>query len=194
MQPTPDDKEPEFGLAQIGQVALRIHDVDSAIEFYRDALGMKFLFSTGTMAFFDCGGVRLMLSMPERPEFDRPGSILYFKVDDLEGCQVDADRPRRTVHRRTPPDRANARPRTLDVVLQRPLGQHAGPNERSAGLTEDSVVRRCQHGLAPQTGHNEIDVVRVEGSPPSLRPASLQLSTMLLNAAGTAVPAASYLP
>ena len=78
-----DNKGTDFGLAQIGQVALRIQDVDSAIEFYRDALGMKFLFSTGTMAFFDCGGVRLMLSMPERPEFDRPGSILYFKVDDL---------------------------------------------------------------------------------------------------------------
>ena len=83
MKLTPDNKGTDFGLAQIGQVALRIHDVDGAIEFYRDALGMKFLFSTGTMAFFDCGGVRLMLSMPERPEFDRPGSILYFKVDDL---------------------------------------------------------------------------------------------------------------
>ena len=79
MNTTPENKETEFGLAQISQVALRIHDVDGAIEFYRDALGMKFLFSTGTMAFFDCGGVRLMLSMPERP-----GSILYFKVDDLE--------------------------------------------------------------------------------------------------------------
>ena len=68
-------------------MALLIHDVDGAIEFYRDALGMKFLFSTGTMAFFDCGGVRLMLSMPERAEFDRPGSILYFKVDDLEAAR-----------------------------------------------------------------------------------------------------------
>ena len=66
MQLTPENKEPEFGLSQLGQVALRIHDVDRAIEFYRDALSMKFLFSTGTMAFFDCGGVRLMLSMPER--------------------------------------------------------------------------------------------------------------------------------
>ena len=73
-----------FGLSQIGQVALRVHDLDRTIEFYRDALGMKFLFSTPTMAFFDCAGVRLMLSIPERPEFDRPGSILYFKVDDIE--------------------------------------------------------------------------------------------------------------
>ena len=76
-----------FGLSRIGQVALRIHDLDRTIEFYRDALGMTFLFSTPTMAFFDCGGVRLMLSIPERPEFDRPGSILYFKVEDIEAAR-----------------------------------------------------------------------------------------------------------
>ena len=80
---TDTDQDP-FGLSQIGQVALRIHDLDRTIEFYRDALGMKFLFNTPTMAFFDCAGVRLMLSIPERPEFDRPGSILYFKVDDID--------------------------------------------------------------------------------------------------------------
>ena len=82
-----ESTETEFGLAQLGQVAFRIHDFDRSIEFYRDALGMKFLFSTGTMAFFDCGGVRLMLTMPERAEFDRPGSILYFKVDDIEAAR-----------------------------------------------------------------------------------------------------------
>ena len=65
MKLTPDNKGADFGLSQFGQVALRIHDVDGAIAFYRDTLGMKFLFSTGTMAFFDCGGVRLMLSMPK---------------------------------------------------------------------------------------------------------------------------------
>ena len=79
-----DSNNTPFSLSQIGQVALRVHDLDRTIEFYRDALGMKFLFSTPTMAFFNCAGVRLMLSIPERPEFDRPGSILYFKVDDIE--------------------------------------------------------------------------------------------------------------
>ena len=74
MKLTPNNKETDFGLAQIGQVALRIHDVDGAIKFYRDALGMKFLFSTGTMAFFDCGSVRLMLSMPERAGI-RPAGV-----------------------------------------------------------------------------------------------------------------------
>ncbi len=84
---TPENIHTPFGLSQLGQVALRIHDLDSTIEFYRDALGMKFLFSTGTMAFFDCGGVRLMLTIPERPEFDRPGSVLYFKVDDIQASR-----------------------------------------------------------------------------------------------------------
>lgn len=83
-----DANQDPLGLSQIGQVALRIHDLDRTIEFYRDALGMKFLFNTPTMAFFDCGGVRLMLSMPERPDFDRPGSILYFKVDDIEAART----------------------------------------------------------------------------------------------------------
>ncbi len=82
-----ESTEAEFGLAQLGQVAFRIHDVDRSIEFYRGALRMKFLFSAGTMAFFDRGGVRLMLTMPERAEFDRPGSILYFKVDDIEATR-----------------------------------------------------------------------------------------------------------
>ena len=87
MNPTPNNDDTHFGLSQIGQVALRIHDLDRTIEFYRDALGMKYLFSTETMAFFDCGGVRLMLSIPERPEFDRPGSVLYFKVDDIQASR-----------------------------------------------------------------------------------------------------------
>ncbi len=82
-----NSKETHFGLSQIGQVALRIHDLDRTIQFYRDALGMKFLFSTGTLAFFDCGGVRLMLTIPERPEFDRPGSVLYFKVNDIQAAR-----------------------------------------------------------------------------------------------------------
>ena len=83
----PENNKTPFGLAQIGQVALRVHDLDRTIEYYRDALGLKFLFSTPTMAFFDCAGVRLMLTIPERPEFDRPGSILYYKVDDIEAAR-----------------------------------------------------------------------------------------------------------
>jgi len=67
-------------LLQISQIAINAKDLNRAIEFYRDKLGLKHLFSAGTMAFFDCGGVRLMLAKPEKPEFDHPGSIIYFKV------------------------------------------------------------------------------------------------------------------
>lgn len=72
-----------FGLAQIGQIAVTVHDFDRAVAFYRDTLGMAFLFQAPGLAFFDCAGVRLMLSPPERPEHDHPGSVIYYKVDDL---------------------------------------------------------------------------------------------------------------
>lgn len=73
-----------FGLAQIGQIAVNVHDLERAIAFYRDRLGMKHLFTVPKMAFFECGGIRLMLGLPEKPEFDHPSSIIYFKVDDIQ--------------------------------------------------------------------------------------------------------------
>jgi methylmalonyl-CoA/ethylmalonyl-CoA epimerase len=71
-------------LSQIGQIAVNAHDIERATAFYRDALGMKHLFSVPKMAFFDCGGVRLMLGLPEEKEFDHPSSVLYFRVDDIQ--------------------------------------------------------------------------------------------------------------
>jgi catechol 2,3-dioxygenase-like lactoylglutathione lyase family enzyme len=78
-----------IGLSRIGQIAITVKDVDRAVRFYREALGMRFLFQAGTLAFFDCGGVRLMLSTPEKPEFDHPASILYYKVPDIEAAHAD---------------------------------------------------------------------------------------------------------
>jgi methylmalonyl-CoA/ethylmalonyl-CoA epimerase len=75
-----------FGLSQIGQISITAHDLDRAVAFYRDVLGMTFIFRVPNLAFFDCSGVRLALSAPEAPEFDRPASILYYKVDDLNGA------------------------------------------------------------------------------------------------------------
>ena len=72
------------GLSRIHQISMRVHDVDRAVRFYRDALGVRFLFAAPPqLAFFDCGGVRLMLSTPE-PGFDHPGSVVYFAVDDIK--------------------------------------------------------------------------------------------------------------
>jgi predicted enzyme related to lactoylglutathione lyase len=72
------------GLSRIHQLSMRALDVDRAVRFYRDALGLPFLFAAPPrMAFFDCGGVRLMLSTPE-PDFDHPGSAVYFAADDIQ--------------------------------------------------------------------------------------------------------------
>jgi methylmalonyl-CoA/ethylmalonyl-CoA epimerase len=68
-------------LNSIGQIAIIVKDVNRATSFYRDKLGMKHLFAAGTITFFDCGGIRLMLDKAERPEIGT--SILYFKVADI---------------------------------------------------------------------------------------------------------------
>ena len=71
------------GLSRIHQISMRVHDVDRAVSFYRDTLGIPFLFAAPPrLAFFDCNGVRLMLSTPE-PGFDHPGSVVYFAVDEI---------------------------------------------------------------------------------------------------------------
>jgi methylmalonyl-CoA/ethylmalonyl-CoA epimerase len=76
-------------LTQVGQIAIPIHDLDRAVAFYRDALGLPLLFQVPPkLAFFDCGGVRLMLSLPEDPEFDHPASILYYKVEDIHAAHA----------------------------------------------------------------------------------------------------------
>ena len=78
---------PSLSISQIAQISIIVHDLDRAVAFYRDTLGMKFLFQMPPkMAFFDCGGVRLYLGLPEEAEFDHPSSILYYKVDDIHGA------------------------------------------------------------------------------------------------------------
>ncbi|HWN99870.1 MAG TPA: VOC family protein [Blastocatellia bacterium] len=87
------DQSSRFALSSIGQIAINVHDVGKATAFYRDVLGMKFLFDAGHMAFFDCGGIRLMLSPPEKPEFDHPSSIIYYRVADIQqACEILASR------------------------------------------------------------------------------------------------------
>ena len=74
----------KLGLDRIGQIAVNVHEIPRAVAFYRDTLGMRFLFLVPKMAFFDCGGIRLMLGLPETLEFDHPASVIYYKVDDIE--------------------------------------------------------------------------------------------------------------
>jgi methylmalonyl-CoA/ethylmalonyl-CoA epimerase len=71
------------GPARIGQIRIPVRDLARATRFYRDVLGLRFLFEVPGMAFFDCGGVRLMLGAPEGDAPEGPASILYYVVPDL---------------------------------------------------------------------------------------------------------------
>jgi predicted enzyme related to lactoylglutathione lyase len=75
-----------FGLTKIGQLTITAHDLQRAVGFYRDTLGVPFLFEVPKMAFFQAGGVRLLVGVPEEAEFDHRSSILYFKVDDIQAA------------------------------------------------------------------------------------------------------------
>jgi methylmalonyl-CoA/ethylmalonyl-CoA epimerase len=70
-------------ISQIGQIAIPVEELERAVAFYRDVLGLPFLFQASGLAFFQCGNVRLMLSRPEGPDAPTRACILYYKVDDL---------------------------------------------------------------------------------------------------------------
>jgi methylmalonyl-CoA/ethylmalonyl-CoA epimerase len=80
-------EEPSVRLDRIGQITVTAHDLQRAIRFYRDTLGMRFLFQAPPqMAFFDVGGTRLLVGVPEKPAFDHPASIIYYHVDDIQAA------------------------------------------------------------------------------------------------------------
>ena len=77
-------------ITAIQQIAVNARDLARATAFYREKLGLKHLFDAPPhMSFFDCGGIRLMLSLPEKPEFDHASSILYFRVDDIAAVHAE---------------------------------------------------------------------------------------------------------
>ena len=70
------------GIEAIGQIAVTVTDLDRAVAFYQDVLGLPLLFRFPGLAFFTCGGVRLMLSRPEKPGLAGT-SILYYRVPSI---------------------------------------------------------------------------------------------------------------
>lgn len=89
-------------LGELGQISRSVDDLDAAVVWYRDVLGLPLLQAFDALAFFACGGVRLML-VPERGVTD---SILYFRVADIDAAQADLTargvafiRPPHRVHR-----------------------------------------------------------------------------------------------
>ena len=87
----------KLNLNSIGQIAVSVSDIDRATAFYRDKLGMRFLFSAPpSMSFFDCDGVRLMLTVPERGDDELNGSaVVHFPVAEIHPAEV---HPRRIAH------------------------------------------------------------------------------------------------
>lgn len=69
-------------LTHVAQVGIMVKDLESATAFYRDKLGVKHLFTAPGMAFFDLGGMRLMLGQANQDY--PPCTYLYYKVDDIQ--------------------------------------------------------------------------------------------------------------
>jgi len=79
-----DSKLPDSGLDQIGQIAVPVTDIERSIAFYRDVLGMRFLFQAPPgLGFFDCGGVRLMLDAPAKEQAGN-SSVIYYMVKEIQ--------------------------------------------------------------------------------------------------------------
>ena len=76
-------------IENIGQIAITTHDLPASVEFYRDKLGLEYLFEAGHLAFFMCGDVRLMVAVPETREVDHPSSTIYFRVEDIEAARAE---------------------------------------------------------------------------------------------------------
>jgi catechol 2,3-dioxygenase-like lactoylglutathione lyase family enzyme len=73
------------GVREIGQIAVTVKNLPKAIDFYRNTLGLPFLFEAPpSLAFFDCGAIRLMLTIAEKAEFDHPASVIYYKVTNIQ--------------------------------------------------------------------------------------------------------------
>jgi methylmalonyl-CoA/ethylmalonyl-CoA epimerase len=70
-------------IQKIGQLAVPVKNMDTAIDFYKEKLGLPLLFNMDNLAFFDCNGLRLLLSVPESKDFANASSVIYFHVNDI---------------------------------------------------------------------------------------------------------------
>jgi predicted enzyme related to lactoylglutathione lyase len=127
------------GLGAIGQIHVSVTDVDREVEFYRDVLGIPFLFRVEgrSMAFFDCGGVRLYLGAPETEAY-RSRGMIYFTVPDIdEAFAVLRERgvtfldPPHLIHRDGPSELwmaffTDPDENKLALMAEKPVAQSAG--------------------------------------------------------------------
>lgn len=71
-------------IQKVGQIGIPVKNIERATAFYQEKLGLPLMFNTDTMAFFDCEGVRLLLTLPENDQFAHPSSVIYFQVADIK--------------------------------------------------------------------------------------------------------------
>ena len=132
-----------LGITNIGQISIIVKDVERATAFYRDVLGLPLLFNVPGMAFFDCGGVRLMLGTPSSPEYDHPSSILYFRVPDINAGHRQAGGAWRGHRGAAAAHRADADARFVDDRLSRRRRKHSPADERSTPASVTGIAGRA---------------------------------------------------
>ncbi|KUP03930.1 glyoxalase [Bacillus coahuilensis p1.1.43] len=71
-------------IQKVHQIGMNVKDIKRAVHFYQEKLGLSLLFQMDTMAFFECQGLRLMLTLPEKEKYNGPSSVFYFQVEDIE--------------------------------------------------------------------------------------------------------------
>ena len=88
MEAAVEDIKSTVHLDEIAQIALTVQNLEEAKLFYRDTLGMHFLFDAGQMAFFQCGQIRVMIGTSDQPS-PSSGTIVYFRVPDLQRAHAE---------------------------------------------------------------------------------------------------------
>jgi methylmalonyl-CoA/ethylmalonyl-CoA epimerase len=76
-------------IQKVGQIAVPVKNLEQAVNFYKDTLGLSHLFTSNGLAFFECNGLRLLLSVPEKEEFAQSSSIIYFQVENINTAYED---------------------------------------------------------------------------------------------------------
>lgn len=71
-------------IQNVRQIGIPVRNIQKAIDFYKDLLGLPLLFNTDNMAFFECNETRLLLSLPEKEEFAHSSSVIYFQVKNIK--------------------------------------------------------------------------------------------------------------
>jgi methylmalonyl-CoA/ethylmalonyl-CoA epimerase len=78
------DSVKDLSQATVAQLLIPVAELDRSVVFYRDTLGVPFLFTAPPqMSFFQAGNVRLLVGVPVEGHPPGRGSMIYFKVPDI---------------------------------------------------------------------------------------------------------------